>query len=128
MTKGIERMSAAAYHEMRADDACPRQKKRKWKNKPQVYVSPLNGERTYHSIKEAKYAAQLDAQVARGEILSWIEQVRFSVPNGKHVIDFLLFLPDEKYRLVEVKGRDLPLGKLKRATVERDYKVKVSVV
>ena len=100
----------------------------KYGNVRTKYNSPLVGERNYDSKKEAEYAMHLDALVQQGVLKSWIPQVRFPIPAGSHIIDFLAIHPDDTYQLIEVKGRDVPHGKTKRAIVEKLYNVKVTVV
>lgn len=57
-----------------------------------------------------------------------MRQTRVDLPgNIRHVIDFFVFTPDNAY-FVEAKGRDLDVGKQKRAIVEDLYNVKVHVV
>jgi hypothetical protein len=108
-------MSAAEY--------LSRKGKRKWNNQPTEYRGVK-----YASKKEAASAGKLDDLRDSGEIVSWTRQVPFSLPGGaKHYVDFLAFLPDGTFRLIEVKGRDLPMGKLKRRQVEELYQVRIEV-
>ena len=51
--------------------------------------------------------------------------------NGRivrHYVDFMVCLPDDTFRYLEVKGRDLPMGKLKRKQVEDIYKIQIELV
>jgi len=51
------------------------------------------------------------------------------MPDGStHRVDFMVFYGDDRFSLVEVKGRDLAAGRLKRAVVEEKYGVGVDVV
>lgn len=120
----MERMNIAEYKKMKS-----------------IRENKFNAQRTrykgdwYDSKKEACFAQQLDLGVRAGEIISWTRQTRFDLPgkaDGKprpvHRVDFLVFYPNEKYKFFEVKGRDLPMGKLKRDQVEAIYKIEIEVV
>lgn len=128
----MERMTAEQYKVRKTG------RPSKWKNQPTEY----NGIR-YDSKKEAAYARRLDAMQRSSEIVSWIRQVKFDLPGGaKHYVDFMLIetfvvfseenRPDSKakpvVRFVEVKGRDLPMGKLKRQQVEELYGIEIEIV
>ncbi len=114
--------------------------------------SKYHNQRTngYPSKKHAKYAAELELRKAAGEVAYWLEEVPFKLPGFyedkrgrkrqvRHYLDFLVFLnlnnkeiklgEDVKvYELVEIKGRDLPMGKLKRKQVEDIYGVHITVI
>ncbi len=111
-------------------------------------------ERTGHyaSKKEAQYAADLELRKQAGEISFWLEQVAFLLPGtytdkrgrtkrAVHRLDFVVFKYQEygneyvrvnkdmwKIEFVEVKGRDLPMGKLKRKQTEELYGIHITVV
>jgi len=57
-----------------------------------------------------------------------IRQVPFDLPGGaKHLVDFMVV--NEKGNIFfESKGRDLPMGKLKRKQVEELYDIIVHVI
>jgi len=105
-----------------------------WKKdvKPSKYKAQRT--RGYASKKEAEFADQLALRKEAGEVWFWLEQVPFKLPGGStHRVDFMVFYayPKSQWRswaLIEIKGRDLPLGKLKRKQVEEIYKVKIRVV
>ncbi len=114
---------------------------------PKYHNQRTNG---YPSKKHAKYAAELALRKAAGEISYWLEEVPFKLPGFyedkkgrrrqvRHYVDFLVVFnlnnkeielgEDVKvYDLVEIKGRDLPMGKLKRKQVEDIYKVHITVI
>lgn len=76
------------------------------------------GGSTYHSKKEAQYAAELDLLLRAGEIVGWRRQVRVPLEvNGevvcRYVIDFVVEHKDGTKEYVEVKGYPTPLWKLK---------------
>ena len=59
----------------------------------------------------------------------FLTRVPLRLPGGvKHFLDFVEFWTDGSTRFVEVKGRDLPMGKLKRHQVEELYGIKIVVV
>jgi len=70
----------------------------------------------FKSKWEARYAAELDAQLRGGEITQWVyEDVGFrltapTVVNGKKIRaitytpDFVCWLPDGRLRAIEIKG------------------------
>jgi len=84
---------------------------------------------TYDSRLEARFAALLDQYQRAGMIRSWTRQIPFRMPDGSiHRVDFMVFYDDGVFSLVEVKGRDLAAGRLKRAVVEEKYGVGIEVV
>jgi len=98
-------------------------------------VSKYRAERTfvngipYHSKREAAFAVKLNILRTVGKIKFYLRQVGFDLPgNVRHFVDFLVFYSDGTYKFIEVKGRDLPLGKMKRKQVESLYNLKIEVV
>lgn len=86
-------------------------------------------DRTFDSTLEAKIAGDLQALKSAGEITGWIRQVKFDLPgNTSHRIDFLVFLPDGRYRLIEAKGYDHPAGIKARKQVQGIYGIKIEVL
>jgi len=64
----------------------------------------------------------------QGKIRMIIRQIPFDLPGGfKHVIDFCVFTA-EHVLFIESKGRDLPMGKLKRLQVEELHDIPIYVV
>ena len=110
----------------------------------QPATSKMRNQRTngYQSKKEADFAEQLSIRQKAGEVWFWLEQVPFKLPGGaKHRVDFMVFYPvtvlqeinipfyvGRAWELVEIKGRDLPMGKLKRKQTEQLYNVKITVI
>lgn len=89
----------------------------------------------FHSKKEARQFRELQARQHNGEIKFFLMQVPFLLPgiadNGKrtrHYLDFMAIRNDGQIEYIEVKGRDLALGKLKRRMVEELYNIKIQVV
>lgn len=87
-----------------------------------------NGRR-YASRAEARYAAQLDARKAAGDVVMWLPQVPLPLPGGtKYVVDFLVFEASGDARFVDVKGVETPEFRLKKRQVEALYPIEVEVV
>jgi hypothetical protein len=79
-------------------------KKRKYSNRSTIY-----GGRTYHSIKEAHYAEELDWRKKAGEIREWIPQFKIDLKvNGIHICNYYVdFKVIDKHGAIsfhEVKG------------------------
>lgn len=78
--------------------------------------------RKYASKAEARYAQQLHARKASGEVLGWLEQVPMHLPGGsKYVLDFLVFTASGEVQAIEVKGMETPVWKLKAKLVAESY-------
>ena len=104
-----------------------------------TYVDENKPETKYHNVpctsedgirfqskRELRYANQLDLLKKAGAIKFFLRQVGFDLPGKiRHFVDFLIFYADGTYKFVEVKGRDLPMGKLKRHQVEKLYEIKI---
>jgi len=87
---------------------------------------------TYHSVAEAKFAAQLDLRKRVGEIISWERQSRYAlvvkgVIVGNIVIDFEVRFED-RWEYIEIKGVDTAVGKLKRKIFEALTGRKITVI
>lgn len=93
------------------------------------YVSRQGFTLKCDSRAEAKFAAVLDQQIAAGLIKCWIPQVPFPLPGkARHRVDFMAVDCEGRARFIEIKGRDLALGKLKRRQVEQLFGVEINVV
>lgn len=78
---------------------------------------------SYHSKKEAGYAAELDIRKKAGDISDWERQIKISLDvNGHHIanyyVDFLILHNDQTREYVEVKGFETPEWKLKWSLFE----------
>lgn len=89
----------------------------------------------FSSKKEARVFRELQARQHMKDIKFFLMQVPFLLPgvadNGKrtrHYLDFMAIRTDGQIEYIEVKGRDLPMGKLKRRMVEELYNIKIQVV
>lgn len=89
-------------------------------------VSKIYNGRSYHSKFEAAYAQELDLRLKAGDIKEWTPQVKISLDvNGRHICnyycDFEVTYPDDSVELVEVKGFETEIYRLKRKLLEATY-------
>lgn len=89
----------------------------------------------FQSKKHRAHYLALKAMQEAGEIRFFLREVPFDLPghyeNGRivrHFVDFQLIMPDWTVRWQEVKGRDLPEGRLKRVQTEEIYGIKIEVI
>lgn len=83
----------------------------------------------FPSKLEAKCYSELKERQRNGEILFFLRQVPFDLPgSSKHCIDFCVFFSNGIVEFIEAKGRDLPLGKLKRNQVEELFGIEIHVI
>ena len=77
----------------------------------------------YHSKKEAGYAQELDLRIKAKDIKKWERQVPIELRvNGeliaKYYVDFKIYHNDKSEELVEVKGFETEVFRLKRKLLE----------
>lgn len=89
---------------------------------------------TFKSKKESTKAAELDLDKLAGNIKGYLMQVPFILPGKtktgrpiRHYVDFEILELDGTVTWLEMKGRDLELGRLKRAQVEEIYGIIIKV-
>ena len=89
----------------------------------------------FGSKKEARIFRELQARQHNGEIKFFLLQVPFLLPGKtdsgrrfKHYLDFMAIRSDGGIEYIEVKGRDLELGKMKRRQCEEIYGINIEVV
>lgn len=89
----------------------------------------------FHSKKEARIFRELQARQHNGELKFFLLQVPFILPGKtdsgrrfKHYLDFMAVRTDGQIEYIEVKGRDLPVGKMKRRQVEEIYGINIEVI
>lgn len=100
-------------------------KKNKYGNKPTIACDGTK----CPSIKHANYHNKLVMARKAGALNFFLREVSFDLVDGiKHRLDFLEFWRNGNIKFVEVKGRDLALGKLKRKQVEENYGITIEVV
>jgi hypothetical protein len=80
----------------------------------------------FPSKLERKCYDTLKSLQNQGKIRMILRQVPFDLPGCKHTIDFCVFT-SENVVFIESKGRDLPMGKLKRKQVEEVYQINIHV-
>lgn len=78
---------------------------------------------SYMSKLEARYAMELDLRKAAGDIADWERQYKIDLTvNGKHIAnyycDFRILHSDGSYELVETKGFETEIYRLKRKLLE----------
>ncbi|NUS37620.1 MAG: DUF1064 domain-containing protein [Lysobacter sp.] len=100
---------------------------RKPRNKFGAVVTHVDGIR-FDSKREARYFEQLQLRIAAGEVRYFLRQVPFHLPGGtKLVVDFLEFHADGSVHVVDVKGRETPVFRLKKREVEHHYPITVEL-
>lgn len=95
----------------------------------------------FDSQKEAKRYCELELLEKAGLIKNLKKQVRYDIlMNGEpvkyesgrtiyYLADFEYFDIEKKRKIIEdVKGMDTPVSKIKRALVERSYKIKIDII
>lgn len=90
----------------------------KYRNRRAPGPAPGGGQRIYDSVKEARYATELELRRKAGDILDWQAQVRIPLegPDGApllafesnrpviYIADFVVTLGDGRREIHEVKG------------------------
>ena len=82
----------------------------------------------FPSKLEAAYYERLKLRQKAGEVLFFLRQIPFDIPGGRYVCDYMVFLTNGDIDIVDVKGMDTPLSKLKRKAVEEIYPIEIKVV
>ena len=90
---------------------------------------------TFDSQVEANYYCNLKILLRIGEITGFCRQARFVVTEGRngergteYVTDFIVFYPNETYRIVDVKGVKTDVFKLKVKSFREKYpKLKIEL-
>lgn len=100
-----------------------KRKKHKYNAQPTV-VSGIR----FDSKKEANHFSLLKKAQKSGALKMFLRQVPFDLPGGaKYKLDFLEFWHEEII-FTEIKGLDLPIGRLKRKQVEEIYGIKITII
>lgn len=89
----------------------------------------------FDSQKEADYYAGLKILLEKGIIDGFCRQARFVVTAGddetratEYVTDFVIFFPDKTYKIVDVKGMETEVFKLKMKSLKEKYpKIKIEM-
>lgn len=81
------------------------------------------------SALEARQAEQYDLGVTTGLIKWWQPQASFRLPgNRRYRADFLVVWSDARVSVVDTKGADTDMSRLKRAQVLELYRIDVEIV
>lgn len=109
-------------------------KDNKSKNKYHSRKTVIDGI-SFDSQAEADYYCQLKLLLQAGKIDGFCRQARFIITEGRngekgteYVTDFIVFLPDGKYRIIDVKGVKTEVFKLKVKCLREKYpKLKIEL-
>lgn len=83
----------------------------------------------FPSKLERAYYDKLKMLQESGEVVFFLRQVGFDLEGGhRYFADFLVFWQDGIAEIIDTKGRDTPLSKLKRNQVEERYGVEIKIV
>ena len=86
------------------------------------------GEIKFPSKLERAVYDELMSLKEQKRIKFFLRQVPFHLPgNTKHLVDYCIF-SEEGVKFIEAKGRDYPLGKMKRHQTEEIYGITIYVV
>lgn len=81
----------------------------------------------FDSKAEAAYYSQLKIRLNH-DVLFFLRQVPFDLPGGvKYRADFVLFMKDGNVEIIDVKGMDTPMSKMKRKQVEDLYPIEIKL-
>lgn len=102
----------------------PAKKKSSKYNAKKVWVDGIS----FDSSIEADYYCQLKLLMRAGAINGFCRQARFVVTEGKngtrgteYVADFVVFYPDNTFRIIDVKGMETQAFKLKAKSFREKY-------
>lgn len=82
----------------------------------------------FPSKLERSYFDRLKLMQRSGNILFFLRQIPFDIPGGKYVCDYMVFYPSGDVEIIDVKGVDTPVSKLKRRAVMELYPVEIKLV
>lgn len=110
--------------EARAMGLLPAAKKRNKYNARKTWIDGI----CFDSQIEGDYYSQLKLLLRAGQIDGFCRQARFVITDGKnggsgteYVADFIVFYPDGSYRIVDVKGKETDVFKLKKKSFKEKY-------
>ena len=82
----------------------------------------------FDSAKEGRYYSQLKLRVQAGDVLFFLRQVPIHLPGQTRlVVDFLEFHSDGTCHLVDVKGMQTEVFRLKKRQAEYLYPFKIEL-
>jgi len=123
MSNMADRMTAAEYQEYCRTGRLPGDKpaRSKYKNRK----TSLDGT-VYASKREADRAATLKLMVQAREVISFFEQVPFSLPgNREYLADFVVLWPDSTWTVEDAKGVRTDVYKIKRDLMLETYGIEI---
>ena len=83
----------------------------------------------FPSKKEGQYYEYLKKRKQAGEVIFFLMQCPFHLPNNvKYIVDFVEFHSDGSVHFVDVKGYETDKFKLKKKWVESHYPVEIEVI
>lgn len=122
MPESLQKLAAPKLAAVREGDGTGRRES-KYNNCP----TTVDGIR-FDSKHEANYYRRLLIRKAAGEILFFLRQVPFHLPGGtRYVVDFLEFHADSSVHVVDTKGRETEVFRVKKREVEHHYPVRIEL-
>ncbi len=92
-------------------------------------VPTVNDGYRFDSKKEAARYTRNKLLIRSGEMIMQLRQVPFHLPGGViYRLDFMEFYSNGDILLIDVKGIDTSVSKLKRKQVEALYPIKIQIV
>ena len=105
-----------------------KEKQQRLRHKYKAVTCKRNGIK-FPSKLERAYYDKLVLLQEKGEVVFFLRQVGFDIPgNRRYFADFLVFWADGTADIVDTKGKDTEMSKLKRDQVEELYPIKINVV
>lgn len=121
---------ATIYDELKKYSELQKLKEKQKRLKHKFKASPCerNGIKFPSKLERAYYDKLLLLQKS-GEVVFFLRQVGFDIPgNRRYFADFLVFWADGTADIVDTKGKDTEISKLKRDQVEELYPIKINIV
>lgn len=92
-------------------------------------VPTMRGEIRFDSKLEAKYYDYLRVLVATGVVSYFLRQPVFDLIGGvTYRADFSVFYADGTHQIVDVKGRETEVFRIKKKQVEALYPIKIQII
>lgn len=83
----------------------------------------------FDSKLEFRYYQQLELRKKSGEVLFFLSQVPFKLPGGvKYFCDFLVFLSNGEVEVIDCKGIETDVFKVKKKQVEEIYPIEIKII
>lgn len=102
--------------------------KRKLKHKYGAIRCERNGIK-FPSKLERSFYDKLKVLQRSGKVIFFLRQVGFDLPgNTRYFADFMVFWQDGSVEIIDTKGKDTPISKMKRKQVEATYPIEIKIV